>query len=308
MPHPNGDRPHIPVLAQEIVSAFSGRKLSVFFEGTVGAGGHAELLLEAHPEVERYIGCDVDPEALSLARERLKPWAHKVDLIQGNFAHLEQYLQERKCTSVDGFLFDLGVSSMQLDQGYKGFSFSKEGPLDMRMDPLADLTAEEVVNSWPEQKLGLLFKDLGEEPRWKRAARAIVERRKKKRIQTTTDLAEILSSTLKTALRGKWHPATLVFQALRICVNRELDVISEGISKAIHMLSSGGLIGAISFHSLEDRIVKNLFREAARSPDKKSGLPPLLQLLTKKPIVPSQEEIRINPRSRSARLRLAERT
>lgn len=198
---------------------------------------------------------------------------------------------------------------MQLDKGYKGFSFSKEGPLDMRMDPTSELTAEEIVNSWSETELGEIFRDYGEEPRWKRAAKAIVEARRKAKFKTTTQLSEVILNALKTPLKGKWHPATLIFQALRICVNRELDVISEGISKAIQFLSPGGRIGVISFHSLEDRIVKNLFRQASQRPPKNQiDAPlPLLKLLTKKPIAPTLKEIRMNPRSRSAKLRFAER-
>lgn len=198
---------------------------------------------------------------------------------------------------------------MQLDKGYKGFSFSKEGPLDMRMDPTSELTAKEVVNSWPEAELAEIFRDLGEEPRWKRAAKAIVDARRKKKIETTTQLSEVIASALKTPLKGKWHPATLVFQALRMCVNRELDTIAEGVSKAIHMLSQGGKIGVISFHSLEDRIVKNIFKNASARPkkgDKEAPLP-FLKLLTKKPIAPTLQEIRLNPRSRSAKLRFAEK-
>lgn len=197
---------------------------------------------------------------------------------------------------------------MQLDKGYKGFSFSKEGPLDMRMDPTADLTAKEIVNTWTEQELGDLFRDLGEEPRWRRAAKAIVETRRTMKINTTTELARVISSALKSPLKGKWHPATLIFQALRMCVNKELDAIAEGISKAVHLLSRGGRIGVMSFHSLEDRIVKNIFKEASSRPKKRSHGPnPMLRLLTKKPLVPLFSEVKKNPRSRSAKLRYAER-
>jgi 16S rRNA (cytosine1402-N4)-methyltransferase len=198
---------------------------------------------------------------------------------------------------------------MQLDKGYKGFSFSKEGPLDMRMDPTSELTAQEVVNSWTEADLGEIFREYGEEPRWKRAAKAIVDSRRKKKFETTTELAQVISDALKTPLKGKWHPATLIFQALRICVNRELEVIAEGISKAIQMLAPGGRIGVISFHSLEDRIVKNIFKQASARPSKydKNAPLPFLKLLTKKPIAPTMKEIRLNPRSRSAKLRFAER-
>src|SRR5690349_21116852 len=197
---------------------------------------------------------------------------------------------------------------MQLDKGYKGFSFSKEGPLDMRMDPTSDLTAKEIVNTWTEQELGNLFRDLGEEPRWRKASKAIVEARRKKQIQSTVQLADVISSALKSPLKGKWHPATLVFQALRMCVNKELDAIAEGISKAIHLLSKGGRIGVMSFHSLEDRIVKNIFKEASSEPKKRSSGPnPILRLLTNKPMAPLFSEVRKNPRSRSAKLRFAEK-
>jgi 16S rRNA (cytosine1402-N4)-methyltransferase len=198
---------------------------------------------------------------------------------------------------------------MQLDKGYKGFSFSKEGPLDMRMDPTSDLTAEEIVNTWPEKELEMLFSSLGEEPRSKRAAHAIVEARRKKRICTTTQLAEVISTALKTPLKGKWHPATLIFQALRMCVNKELESIAEGISKAIHFLSDGGKIGVMSFHSLEDRIVKNIFKQASFAPKRRQeGTPlPVLRLLSKKPIAPILSEVRHNARARSAKLRFAEK-
>jgi 16S rRNA (cytosine1402-N4)-methyltransferase len=198
---------------------------------------------------------------------------------------------------------------MQLDQGEKGFSFDREGPLDMRMDPTAELSAKEIVNQWSEEKLGGLFRELGEEPRWKKAATAIVRARAKKLIETTTQLATVISEALVTPLRGKWHPATLVFQALRICVNHELDSVREGVSKAILLLSKEGRLGVMSFHSLEDRIVKNLFREASFVPKRthERSQPALLRLLTKKPLVPDWEEVRGNSRARSAKLRFAER-
>lgn len=198
---------------------------------------------------------------------------------------------------------------MALDRDYKGFSFSKEGPLDMRMDPYSELTAKEIVNRWPEQELANLFRDLGEEPRHKRAARAIVEARRIRPIVTTTQLAEVIVAALKTPLRGKLHPATLIFQALRMCVNKELDAIAEGVSKAIHFLSQGGRIGVMSFHSLEDRIVKAIFKEGSTGPTKARPGAPLavLRLLTKKPLAPLFEEIKKNPRARSAKLRFAEK-
>jgi 16S rRNA (cytosine1402-N4)-methyltransferase len=196
---------------------------------------------------------------------------------------------------------------MQFDKGYKGFSFSKEGPLDMRMDPEDDLTASEIVNRYSEQKLGEIFREYGEEPHWKKAARAIVEARYKKPIETTQQLAALLMDAIGFKRGGRLHPATLVFQALRIVVNKELDAIQNGLTKALRFLAKGGKIGAISFHSLEDRLVKNIFRAACHR-DKKDGGAPFMKLLTKKPLVPTYAEMRANPRSRSAKMRFAEKT
>ena len=200
---------------------------------------------------------------------------------------------------------------MQFDQGKRGFSFSKEGPLDMRMDASESLTARKVVNSWPEKQLGELFRDVGEEPKWRQAAKAIVKARDKKPIETTTDLAEIVTEAMG-GQRKRLHPATLVFQALRVCVNRELESMQQGIQKAIRFLTTGGRIGVISFHSLEDRIVKNIFKEASK-PLKKFAVEgkelyiPLLEVLTKKPLTCSRKEQRRNPRARSAKTRFAQK-
>lgn len=196
---------------------------------------------------------------------------------------------------------------MQFDEGYKGFSFSKEGPLDMRMDPDSDVTAKEIVNSFSEQKLGEIFREYGEETGWKKAAKAIVVARRKKPIETTTELASLLMDALSFKRGGKLHPATLVFQALRIVVNKELDAIQEGLTKALGFLSKGGRMGVISFHSLEDRLVKNIFRSACHR-SKKDGKVPFFKLLTKKPLVPTFAESRANPRSRSAKMRFIEKT
>ena len=195
---------------------------------------------------------------------------------------------------------------MQFDQGYKGFSFSKEGPLDMRMDPHTQLTAEEIVNNYSEQKLGEIIRDFGEEPQWKKVAKAIVAGRYKNPIVTTQQLASLLVSCLGFKRRGKLHPATLVFQALRIVVNKELEAIENGLKKALKFLAPGGVMGAISFHSLEDRLVKNIFRDACHRA-KGEKMPSFMQLLTKKPLCPSLAEMRLNPRSRSAKMRFAQR-
>ncbi len=200
---------------------------------------------------------------------------------------------------------------MQLDEKERGFSFMREGPLDMRMDPTTGVTAKEIVNHWSEKDLGKLFQEYGEERQWRRAARAIVEARRKKTIETTTELAEILSKAIGRS-KKKLHPATLVFQALRISVNRELESVEKGVQEAIQILAPGGRIGVLSFHRLEDRIVKNLFR-AASKPIKKmmemkeSHIYPMLKLLSKKPLIPSLHEARTNRRARSAKLRACEK-
>ena len=195
---------------------------------------------------------------------------------------------------------------MQFDKDYKGFSFSKDGPLDMRMNPLEKLTAKEVINKWSEEALGKVFKELGEEPRWRQAAKVIVEARKKCPIETTKQLADIICNMVKG--RGKLHPATLIFQALRICVNRELEVLTEGLNRAMKWLAPNGRIGVISFHSLEDRIVKNVFRDAATPRrEGKIKLEPMMKLMTKKPLVPTSNEVKVNPRARSAKLRFAQK-
>lgn len=200
---------------------------------------------------------------------------------------------------------------MQLDQREKGFSFSKEGPLDMRMDPNEPLTAKEIVNEWPEEKLGEIFREFGEEPRWRRAASVIVEARKNGLIESTKELADLIVNSLGRGFKKKLHPATLIFQALRICVNRELESIQKALPKAIEVLSFGGRIGVMSFHRLEDRIAKTIFKQGATVPAqnkyKEYVQKPVLTLLNKKPIVASQEEVRSNPRARSAKLRFAQK-
>jgi len=200
---------------------------------------------------------------------------------------------------------------MQLDQKEKGFSFQKKGPLDMRMDPSDSMTAAEIVNEWPEEKLGELFRDLGEEPRWRRAAQVIGEARKQKPFETTDELADLIASELGRGPKKKLHPATLIFQALRICVNRELDAVKMVLPKAIEALRIGGRLGVMSFHRLEDRLVKECFKEGATVPAqnkyRETAFKPKLRLLEKKPIVADRDEVRRNRRSRSAKLRFAEK-
>lgn len=305
--------PHISVLRDEIVAFFEGRQLRYFVDGTLGAGGHAEAILQAHPEIETFVGIDQDPTAREIAKKRLSPWADRLRIVAGNFSSLGSHLNALNIQSVDGIILDLGVSSMQFDTPERGFSFMHNSPLDMRMDPTSPLSAAEIVNEWSEQELGKVFRDYGEEKRWRSAARVIVEARKLKPIETTFDLAEVLKTVLFPIKKGL-NPLTLVFQGLRIAVNSELDVIESVLPVAINALAKGGRLGIISFHSLEDRIVKNAMRFAASDKYDTAGIggmfldkQPEVMLLTRKPVIPSDEEIARNPRSRSAKLRFIEK-
>jgi 16S rRNA (cytosine1402-N4)-methyltransferase len=291
---------HISVLRDEVVQAFDGIEIKTFFDGTLGAGGHAKAILEAHPEIERYVGCDRDPTAHDIAKETLAPWEKKLELVRGSYSDIEKFLDERGIASIDGFLIDIGVSSMQLDGKERGFSFRFEGPLDMRMDPDSNLTAEQIVNEYNGKELEKIFREYGEESQARRAAEAIVFARKKRRIETTNELIEIVKPVLKW---GKLHPATLIFQALRIVVNDELGELERGLEGAIKRVSPGGRLAVISFHSLEDRIVKHRLKDDVGTKRERG----ILEILTKRPIVPTEEECKRNPRSRSAKLRVAEK-
>jgi 16S rRNA (cytosine1402-N4)-methyltransferase len=305
---------HASVLLQEVLSFFQGRALHFFMDGTLGAGGHAEALLKAHPELQLLIGIDQDPVARHVAEERLAPWKHKLKVVEGNFADFPRLLKACGVEQLDGMLLDLGVSSMQFNLADKGFSFMQEGPLDMRMNPSNSLTAAEILNTWSEAELGRIFREYGEEKRWRRAASAIVQARNKEFLRTTFDLVRVLQTALPPSYKKKIHPATLIFQALRICVNDELYVLEQTLPKAIDSLKIGGRLAVISFHSLEDRIVKTLTRYAASDMVDTSGIggvfldkDPQVKLITRKPVMPSVEEIASNPRCRSAKLRVVEK-
>jgi len=296
------NKPHAPVLVEEVLAVFEGKQIGCFIDGTIGAGGPPEGILERHPEIEIYIGCDRDQSALFIAKERLKQWQKKLRLFHGTHSEIAEWLRAAKVKCAFGVLIDAGVSSMQLDQPERGFSFQGEGPLDMRMNSEADLTAAEIVNRWREEELTRILREFGEEPRARAVARAIIDARKKRPLQTTRDLVE----AIRPAARGKKHLhfATLTFQAIRIAVNDELGELERGIRAGIEALCPGGRIAVIAFHRLEDRIAKNCFREQEV---KKKGSGGCLKVLTKKPLGPSQKEVRENPRSRSAKLRAAER-
>jgi len=304
---------HISVLLQETIDSFSDVDLKIFVDATCGAGGHSSAILERYPSVEKLIGIDQDPVALAIAEKRLQPWKEKVSLLSGNFSIVLPELPERGIDKVDGIVMDLGVSSMQLDMAEKGFSFMKDGPLDMRMDPSSELTAADIINDWSEHEIAKIIRDYGEEKQWRQAAKTIAEARKKGPITTTNQLAEILRPIFAWKKKGI-NPLTLVFQALRIRVNNELEVLESVLPSAIDMLSPGGRLAVISFHSLEDRIVKNAFRYAASDKYDTSGIggvfldkDPIVKLVTRKPIIPGDEEIEANPRSRSAKLRVVEK-
>jgi 16S rRNA (cytosine1402-N4)-methyltransferase len=305
--------PHFPVLLSECAGAFDELKLRIFVDATVGAGGHALALLRSHPEMQKFIGLDQDKEALQIAKERLDPFKERVELVLANFSDLSDVLNKLDAPVVDGVLADLGVSSMQLDRPERGFSFMREGPLDMRMDRTQDLTAEEIVNTWGERDLAHLFFRYGEEKNARKIARVICLERVRKPISTTKALADLIERALPYQKR-KIHPATQTFQALRIAVNRELDHIERFLPQALKSLRPGGRLAVITFHSLEDRIVKNQFAYFASDKESTSGIGGLFapkevqaRIITRKPITPSQEEIENNPRSRSAKLRILEK-
>jgi 16S rRNA (cytosine1402-N4)-methyltransferase len=280
---------------------------------TLGLGGHASAILEASPDA-RLIGIDRDPEALQLAREHLLPFGRRVRLVPGNFAELERLLHGLHIESVDGILADLGVSSLQLGKGSRGFSFRHTGPLDMRMGP-GELTAAEVVNQYAEAQLEKIFRDYGEERQARRIARAVGAHRRRKPIETTSELRDIVAGALRRGGgrgRSRIDPATRVFQAIRIEVNRELVGLDTFLDQAVRMLDREGRLVVISYHSLEDRIVKNRLRDLARGEiDQVTGRPrsetQVIEVLTKRPVRPGTEEVAVNPRARSGRLRAARR-
>lgn len=367
---------HIPVLLDEILSFFEDRKVDVYVDGTLGAGGHASAMVQSHPEMTCLVGFDLDPRAHTLAKLRLEELnsviipvdlssfrekdrastdvssidmrytldskgigsgTRRAFLVKGNFSgigpvlkHLP-YIDDSTKTNhdddvsacccfgkVDAMLLDLGISSMQVDEAERGFSFLQDGPLDMRMDPNAVLSAEEIVNTWPEHEIAEIIRDFGEERHWRKIAYKIVEARGQSPIRTTTDLVKAIGGNYTRNRKGK-HPATRAFQALRIAVNEELKSISTVLPDAIDALAPGGRLAVITFHSLEDRIVKWAFRKAAGMSPSDEQLPQYcipfeeteekskVKILTRRPITPTEAEQGQNSRSRSAKLRVVEK-
>jgi 16S rRNA (cytosine1402-N4)-methyltransferase len=304
------DSPHQPVLYKEIIHALQPKRGGRYVDGTLGAGGHARGILEACAPDGQLLGLDVDPQALVLARKTLAPYEQRIHLAQASYASLSAQLKYLGWDEVDGILLDFGASSMQFDTAGRGFSFQFDAPLDMRFGPHVPLTAADIVNNYSERELADLIYEYGEERDSRKIARAIVKARP---LHTTRELVAVIESV--SPRRGdKLHPATRTFQALRIAVNEELASIREVLPQALASLRSGGRIAVISFHSLEDRIVKEFFREQSKDlvnpPYEKIyevERQATLKEVTRKPITPSEEEIRSNPRARSAKLRIAEK-
>jgi len=300
---------HEPVLKEEALSFLVTAKKGIYLDGTLGGGGHSEAILKNINKSGRLIALDLDNDAIHFSLTRLK---HKNFLVeQANFKNLGEVLKKLKINRVHGILLDLGVSSYQIDNAEKGFSYRASGKLDMRMNSKQQLTAHEITNTFSEEKLREIFKKYGEERRYRAISRVIIKERKKNVIETTTDLQEIISLVLPYQNRVK--SLSRIFQALRIAVNEELENLKAALESGLDYLTTGGRLVVISYHSLEDRIVKNFFKQESRRcvcpPDLPicvCGEPGRLKILTKRSIQPSKEEVQRNPRSRSARLRTAE--
>jgi 16S rRNA (cytosine1402-N4)-methyltransferase len=304
------DSPHKPVLYKEIIHALQPQTGGRYVDGTLGAGGHARGILEASAPDGQLLGLDVDPQALAIARETLAPYEHRIHLAQASYTTLSAQLKSLGWESVDGIVLDLGASSMQFDTAERGFSFMQDAPLDMRFGPHATQTAADIVNSYTERELADLIYEYGEERDSRKIARAIVNKRP---LHTTRELVTAIEAV--SPRRGdRVHPATKTFQALRIAVNEELSSIESVLPQAVTALRSKGRLAVISFHSLEDRIVKEFFREQSKDlvnppyeriyEEERNAI---LKEVNRKPILPSEEETKNNPRARSAKLRIAEK-
>lgn len=309
------DYGHQPVLLEECLEALAIRPDGVYVDGTLGRAGHSIEILR-RLTTGRLIGIDRDMTAIEAARERLREFGDRFTPVHANFSRLEEILRQAGVDKADGMLFDLGVSSPQLDQPERGFSYMHDAPLDMRMDQDAALTAREVVNQWSYEELRRILFEYGEERYAPQIARAVVRRREERPIETTLELAEIIRSAMPPqALREKQHPAKRSFQAIRIAVNGELDELPPMLEAAVQCLAPGGRLAVITFHSLEDRIVKQTMRQLATGctcppqfPVCVCGKKPKLELLSRKPITAGPAELTRNPRARSAKLRTARRT
>ena len=305
---------HRPVLLDECIEALAIRPEGIYLDGTLGRAGHSVEIVR-RLTTGRLIAVDRDEQAIAEAGDRLSPWRDRVTLVHGNFADLGTILDGLGVTGVDGMLFDLGVSSPQLDDGSRGFSYMADAPLDMRMDRSRSLTAAQVVNTWPREELRRILFEYGEERYAPQIAAAIERRRQERPIETTLELVELIKAAMPAkAKKEKQHPAKRSFQAIRIAVNDELGAVERMLDGAVPRLNPGGRLAVISFHSLEDRIVKLRFQELARGctcppdfPVCVCGRTPEIRLVTRKPVLASQRELEENPRARSAKLRVAEK-
>jgi 16S rRNA (cytosine1402-N4)-methyltransferase len=303
--------PHLPVLYQETINALYPHSPGKYVDGTIGAGGHAWGILEKSAPEGRLLGLDVDPQALSITVHRLLPsFEGRFTLVQTSYINLADEIRRMGWDKVDGILLDLGVSSMQIDTPQRGFSFQSEGPLDMRLNPQAPQTAADLINTLSESDLAQIIWEYGEEPLSRRFARAIVQSRP---LQTTRQLADVLLRASGTK-RGRIHPATRTFQAIRIALNEELTSLRNTLPSAINCLNQGGRLAVISFHSLEDRIVKQFFQRESRDcicppeqPVCTCNHRATVKIITRHPVGAGEEELRVNSRARSARLRVVEK-
>lgn len=306
---------HTTVLLKETVDGLAIRPDGIYVDCTLGGAGHSEYLVQQLNEKGRLICFDQDMTAIENAKLKLAPYLDKVTFVHANFRYLKDELNQIGIEKVDGILYDLGVSSPQLDTPERGFSYNYDAPLDMRMDQTSELTAYHVVNDWPYEKLLKIFFRYGEEKFSKQIARKIEKAREVEPIATTFQLVELIKEGIPAAARRTGgHPAKRIFQAIRIAVNDELGAAEDSLEDAIKIIKVGGRVSVITFHSLEDRLTKTIFKEASSLPELPPNLPmipagmePMLRVVTRKPIVPSEEELAVNNRSRSAKLRIVEK-
>lgn len=308
---------HQSVMIAEVIHYLKPKSNQNFIDCTLGSGGHAKAILQRTSPQGKLLGIDLDSLAIKLTKENLAFYKNRLILIQDNFRNLEKIVKKHHFENIFGILLDLGISSNQLRDNFRGFSFLSTGSLDMRFDPnQSDLTAQQILNTWPEKKLYEIFKNFGEEKLAKPISQKIIEIRQKTLVTSPSQLVEIVADVYKKYYhsKSKIHPATKVFQALRIAVNRELENLQSVLPQAVDLLNKGGRLAVISYHSLEDRIVKAFFRQESRDcicppemPICQCNHKKTLNLITKKPIIPTDKEIAENPRSRSAKLRVAEK-
>jgi 16S rRNA (cytosine1402-N4)-methyltransferase len=294
---------HLPVLVEEVLQFLDCRPDRIYIDATVGSGGHARRILEKSSPTGRLIGLDWDAAAIARAQKTLAPFGDRFRLVQGNFRDLKEVLESLSIPAVDGILADLGLSSEQLEDPERGFSFRGDAPLDMRMDLRRRVTARDLIQRFSGEEMARILREFGEE-RWaNRITKAIIRQRRIRALRTTGELVEVIRQSIP-AYPSRIHPATRTFQALRIAVNEELDNLENFLKRCPSLLNPGGRVGIISFHSLEDRIVKSYFQQWAK---REKGRTAPFRMLTRKPLVPSAEEVRSNPRARSAKLRVIEK-